>query len=31
MAEKKRDYDFSIHALHAVEEATKDKETIEIE
>jgi len=28
---KKRDYDFSIHALRVVEEATKDKETIEVE
>ncbi|MGA9049151.1 MAG: histone H1 [Dehalococcoidia bacterium] len=31
MAKKKRDYDFSIHALRVVEEATKDKETIEVE
>lgn len=28
---KKRDYDFSIHALRVVEEATKDKQGIEIE
>ena len=28
---KKRDYDFSIHALRVVEEATKDKETMTVE
>ena len=28
---KKRDSDFSIHALRVVEEATKDKDTITIE
>jgi hypothetical protein len=28
---KKRDYDFSIHALRVVEEVTKDKETLEVE
>jgi hypothetical protein len=28
---KKKDHDFSIRALRVVEQATKDKETIEVE